>query len=332
MKVCIFGAGAVGSHVAARLSAAGAAEVAVVARGPQLEAIRTRGLTLRTNGQEISGRPAHATDDPARLAPQDLVLVALKATSLPGAADAIARLLAPEGVAAFLNNGITWWWPHGLRGGRGPLPLLDPQGTLWAQLRARALGCVVNAPNEMVEPGVVLHSGRCLFTFGEPDGSSSARVERVAEVFRSGGMGAAVSTDLRREIWAKLLLNASGNTLAALTRLSLLELATDPALRAMMAQLMRETLEVAAALGWDLRGETDVESLAQRGDRKPGPRPSMLQDVLLGRALEVDALLGQTQAFAREAGVAVPTTDAILPLLRGLDRSRASPAAPAAMN
>lgn len=322
MKVCIFGAGAVGTHVATRLAAARADEVSLVARGAHLEAISRRGLTLRTNGEEITAQPAVATDDPERLPPQDLVIATLKATALPGAAATIARLLAPEGCAAFLLNGITWWWPFGLPGNRGPLPLLDPDGALWRHLRTRALGCVVNSPNEIIEPGVVLHSGRCRFTFGEPDGSASARAELTAGVFRRGGMEAVVSTDLRREIWSKLLLNASTNTLSALTRLSPFGLAADPALHAMMKRLMRETLDVAAAQGWDLRAETDIEALSQRSDRKPGPRVSMLQDVLLGRPLEVEALLGQTQAFGHESSVPIPTIDVILPLLRGLDRSR----------
>jgi len=322
MKVCVFGAGAVGSHVATRLSAAQAAEISIVARGAHLNAIQIRGLTLRTNGEEITARPAVATDDPSSLPPQDLIIVALKATALPGAAATIARLLAPEGCAVFLLNGITWWWPYGLPGNQGPLPLLDPDGALWRHLRTRALGCIVNSPNEIIESGVVLHSGRCRFTIGEPDGSASARAELTADVFRRGRMEAVVSTDLRREIWGKLLLNASTNTLSALTRLSPFGLVADPPLHAIMKGLMRETLAVAAVRGWDLRAETDVEALSRRGDRKPGPRVSMLQDVLLGRPLEVEALLGQTQAFARDSAVPVPTIDVILPLLRGLDRSR----------
>jgi 2-dehydropantoate 2-reductase len=322
MKICIFGAGAVGSHVAARLAAAKTDTIAVVARGANLKAIRERGITLRANeAPPITARPDVATDDPSTLPPQDLLLVTLKACVLPGLADTLARLLAPEGCAVFLLNGIPWWWPYGRPGNRGPLPLLDPEGTLWTRLRQRALGCVVNSPNEIVEPGVVLHSGRCRFTIGEPDGSMSERLERAVAAFNRGGLECASSTDLRREIWGKLVLNASANPLSALTRLSPIELGADPEMRGFMARLMRETLDVAAALGWDLRAEIDVEQLAARKDRKPGPRLSMMQDVLLNRPLEVEAILGQTQAFARETGVAVPTIDVILPLLRGLDRS-----------
>jgi 2-dehydropantoate 2-reductase len=322
MKVCIFGAGAVGSHLAARLAAAQADEISVVARGAQLAAIRSRGVTLRfySSGREITGRPAAATDDPSTLPPQDVVLVTLKAASLPGVADALACLLAPRGWAVFLNNGIPWWWPYGLPGGRGPLELLDPGGALWRQLRTRTLGCVVNSPNDLIEPGLVVHNGRCRFLLGEPDGTLSERLQATREVFSRGGLETLAFTDLRREIWLKLLLNASGNTLGALTRLSPIEVGTDPGLRPLAIALMRETLEVAAVLGWDLRGEVDVEELARRKERLPGIRVSMMQDLEYRRPMEIDALLGQTQAFAREQGVPVPTIDLIVPLLRGLQR------------
>lgn len=321
MKICIFGAGAVGSHVAARLAAADAGEMSVIGRGAHLKAIQEKGITLRsTAGEEIHARPA-ATDDPSSLPPQDLLIVALKGTALPGVAATLEKLLRPDGWAVFLLNGIPWWWPQGLPGNRGPLRLLDPEGALWNRLRERALGCVVNSPNDVVEPGIVVHVGRRRFILGEPDGSNSERVNRTAEVFRRGGMEAVVSADLRREIWNKLLLNASGNTLSALTHLSPADLGADPGQRRIMANIMRETLEVAAVLGWDLRPKVDVDQLSARKDRMPGVRLSMMQDVANRRPMEVDALLGQTQAFAREKGVPIPTIDIILPLLRGLDRS-----------
>ncbi|MCW5603782.1 MAG: 2-dehydropantoate 2-reductase [Burkholderiales bacterium] len=321
MNICIFGAGAVGSHVAARLAAAGTDTISIIGRGPHLQAVKARGITLRPNDDpEIHGRPAAATDDPSTLPPQDIVLVSLKATALPGAADAIAKLLAPDGVAIFLNNGLTWWWPHGLPGNRGPLRLLDPEGRLWNQLAARTLGCVVQSPNEIVEPGIVVHKGRCRFIIGEPDNSQSARLQATIETLMRGGVPAVATADIRREIWSKLLLNASGNTLSALTRLSPVEMGPDPGLQPLMRSLMAETLEVAAALGWDLRGEVNVDELSQRKDRKPGLRLSMLQDVVRKRPMEIEALIGQTQAFGRETGVPTPTIDVILPLLRGLQR------------
>lgn len=321
MKVCVYGAGAIGGRVAVHLLTSGTAEVALVTRGAQLEAIRARGLTLHTEGKEMKARPAAATDDPARLPPQDLVLVTLKAHSLPGAAESLARLLAPQGCAVFLLNGIPWWWNHGLPGKGGPLPLLDPDGALWTHLRDRTLGCVVNGPCEVTAPGVIVHASGNRWTFGEPDGSSSARLKSVIDLFNASGL-VADAADLRSEMWRKLSGNAANNTVSALTRLTASELATVPELQGFARGIARETLEVAAALGWDLRAESNAEPA---GGRRPANRPrfrtSMLQDVLAGRPLEVEALVGQTQAFAREAGVPVPCIDAIVPLLRGLDRS-----------
>ena len=320
MKVCIFGAGAVGGNIATRLMAAECCEVAVVARGAQLQAVRARGFLLRMGGQEIHAKPEVATDDPSTLPPQDVVLVAVKATAaLPAAAAAIGKLIAPGGCAVFLNNGIPWWWQHGLKSGGSTLSLLDPEGALWNHVKPeRTLGCVVHSPNDLVEPGIIVHTGPNHLIIGEPDGSASARLNTVVEMLRGGGIDVRVSNELRRDIWQKLVLNASGNTLAAMTRSDLGELGTDPGLCELSIKVMREALAVAAAQGWDLTAEMDVEKLARRG--KPGQRPSMLQDVTQHRALEVEALLGQIQAFARELKIATPSIDVILPLLRGLDR------------
>lgn len=324
MEACIFGAGAVGGHLAVQLLAADPEGIAIVARGAMLRAIRERGLTLRKGGQETHVRPAIATDDPATLPPQDLVLVTLKAHAVPAAASAIARLLAPQGCAAFLFNGIPWWWRHGLPGQPATLPLLDPEGALWREVAPqRALGGVVHSPNEIVAPGVIVHTGSDYLILGEPDGSASARLEAAISWLRARGVDARASRDLRRDILHKLVLNASGNPIAALARADLGAQGADPGLRALSIAVMREVLEVAAALGWDLRAALDVEALARRG--KPGDRPSMQQDALLGRALEVEALLGQVQAFAREKAVAVPAIDVIVPLLRGLDRALRAP-------
>jgi len=321
MKVCIFGAGAIGSHLAARLAAAKHAEVSVVARGAQLEAIRKNGILLKSGGEEIRGVPAAVTDDPASLGKQDLVVVTLKAHALSALAPRIEALLAPQGCALFMLNGLPWWWPHGRPGAKGPLPLLDAEGALWTRLRERTLGCVLYSPNEVVSPGVVVHIGANRYVIGEPSDQKTPRVQAVVDLFNKSGMTAEVSPDIRAEVWRKLMNNAAGNTLAALTRLGHYEIASDPDVKRIGIGIMRETLEVAAAMGWDLRNELDVEKIASRATPGPGSPASMLQDVLLGRPLEVEAHLGQTQAYAREHGVPVPTIDVILPLARALDRS-----------
>ena len=321
MKVCIFGAGAIGSHIAARMAAANAAEVSVVARGPNLAAIRKDGILLKSGKEEIRGKPAAATDDSSTLAKQDLVVVSLKAHAVPALAGEIERLLATQGCAVFMLNGLTWWWNHGRSGNRGALPLLDPDQTLWSKLRERTLGCVVYSPNEVTSPGVVVHIGGNRFVIGEPSDAKTERVQRVVDLFCKSNLPAVVAEDIRGELLRKLMGNASGNTLSALTRRGHYEIASDPDLKRLGMEIMRETLEVAAALGWDLRKEMDVEKIASRAAPGPSSTPSMLQDVLLGRPVEVEAHLGQTQAFARERGVPTPTIDVVLPLLRGLDRS-----------
>jgi 2-dehydropantoate 2-reductase len=321
MKVCIFGAGAIGGHIATRLINAGADEISIVARGAMLKAIRERGITLRSNGkEEFHVKPKIATDDPATLPPQDVVVVTVKAHGLSAAAPAIGKLLAPNGVAVFLLNGIPWWFQHGRKGAAGTLPLLDPDGALWREVKPeRSLGCVVLSPNDMVEPGVIVHTGGNYLMIGEPDNSTTPRLTAVIEMFKRGGVDARLSNDLRRDIWQKLCLNASGNTVTAITRNDLAQVGADNDLCRISVDIMKETLAVAAAQGWDLRAENDVEAAARRG--RPGQRTSMMQDALAGRAMECEALLGQTQAFARELGIATPTIDIILPLIRGLDRS-----------
>lgn len=201
MRICVFGAGAIGGHVATRLLAAGTAEVSVVARGAALKGMRERGLTLLYNGSEKIHAPVPvATDDPSTLPAHDYVVVTLKACALPAAAGAVARLLKPDGCAAFLNNGIPWWWPQGIDG-HGPLSLLDPDGALWSALRTRTLGCVVYSPNEPVEPGVIRHRGANRWVMGEPDDSVSPRLERIVKLFDAAGLKAEVSTNVRREVW-----------------------------------------------------------------------------------------------------------------------------------
>ncbi len=320
MKVCIFGAGAIGGYVAVRLLDAAQDEISVVARGEMLKALRGGGVTLHSGGKEIKAGLKAATDDPAGLPPQDVVLVTLKAHALPGAAAEIARLIAPQGCALFLLNGIPWWWNHGRPGGGGTLPLLDPDGTLWNLVKPeRALGCVVSGPTDIPEPGVIVHTGAFRLTLGEPDGSDSPRLRALSEMLIRGGIDTELAGDLRRDVWQKLVNNASGNTISALTRLDLKGLGADPGLRDLVVKVMREALEVAASLGWDMRPEMDVEAAARRG--RAGQRTSMMQDAVRGKPMEAEALLGQIQAFARQQGIMVPTIDVILPLLRGLDRS-----------
>jgi len=322
MRVCVYGIGAIGGAVAARLIRSGAAEISVVARGASLAVVAEHGLTLRLAEEEIRVRPATVTDDPAALPPQQLLVVALKAFSLPAIACQLRRLLAPGAAALFLLNGIPWWWNHGSKGGAGTLPLLDPEGALWRELGPEhALGAVVHASHTLFAPGIVSHAGANHWLFGEPDDSLSPRLETAVALFKAAGLGAQPTKDLRREIWRKLLSNAAINPLSALTRLTLDEFAKDADLVEFGAAVMREILEIAAALGWDLRTEIDVEAMKAPPLRAKGAKPSMLQDIEAGRLTEVEAILGQTHAFARQAQIDAPALSMLLTLMRSLDRA-----------
>ena len=183
MKVCVFGAGAIGGLVAVPLLDAAKDEISVVARGAMLKALRETGVTLQTGGKEFKARLATATDDSSQLPLQDVVLVTVKAHAVPGAAAAIARLLAPQGCAVFLLNGIPWWWNHGHTGAVGTLPLLDPDGTIWNVVKPeRSIGCVVSGPTDIPKPGVIVHTGVFKLTIGEPDGSLSPRLKAVGDM------------------------------------------------------------------------------------------------------------------------------------------------------
>lgn len=321
MRICIYGAGAVGSHLAAKLLRAGL-DVAVVARGAHLAALRDTGLTFRGQDETFTVPVPVATDDPATLPPQDLVLVTLKTVAHPDHATRLAALLADGGTVAFLCNGIPWWWTAGRRDA-GSLPLLDPGGALWQEVRPeRCLGGVIYSPNELVAPGVVVHSARHRLVLGSPLPGREGMAAAAAAPLLQAGMATEVTADIRQEVWRKLLLNAPGNPLCALTRLTAVQRFADPDLVELGVRIVGEVLEVAAADGCDLRPEVDLAALrATPATRWGTGRPSMLQDVLAGRPMEVDSILGQVAAFARGSGVATPTIDVVLPLLRGLDRA-----------
>jgi 2-dehydropantoate 2-reductase len=325
-RVCVFGAGAVGSFVAGHLAYAGACEVSVVARGPQLRAVAEQGIRILTPTREIMGRPFAATDTPATLPLQDIVVVTLKAVAQSPCAADIAALLTPGGHAVFAGNGIPWWWKHGLPG-VAPLPLVDPGSALWRTLGPeRALGCVIYSANELVAPGVVRNAGNNRWLLGEPVGGLSERLQRTVDLFVRAGLGAEASLDIRGDVWAKLLRNVPANSICALTRLPVDALADDPALTDMASRAIDEVVAIARAHGTYISAQASAtrESLRHGGGSATTPftgvKPSMLQDVLAGHPLEVGAILGQVQQLARETHTPCPVLDVLLPLLRGLDQ------------
>lgn len=328
MKICIFGAGAVGGYLAARLGDAGVGDLSVVARGAHKAAIERNGLRLDTPQGSTVVRPATVTDQPLDLPPQDVTFVTLKTMSQPRVVRELCHLTAAGGFSVFAANGIPWWWKAGTDA-PGHLPLLDPAAELWDALTPeRSLGCVVYSANEVIEPGVVRHLGNNRWILGEAVGQGSARLDALVDLLRSAGVGAEASADLRTDIWVKLLRNASINSLCALTRLPVDGLAEDRELLAQADALVEDIITIAGRQGYDISEHRDaaLEQLRRGGAEAGTPpvrglRPSMLQDALAGRPMEVEAVLGQVQALARESGAACPAIDAVLPVLRGLNRS-----------
>lgn len=314
MKICVYGAGAIGGFLAARLAAAGA-EVSVIARGAHLEAIRARGLRLHFEGREEAVR-VPATDDPAELGPQDYVLLTLKVTALPAAATGIAPLLASETTIVSAQNGLPWWYfyKHGGPLDGRSLASLDPERRLWSALPPeRCLGCVVYAAAEVPEPGLIdcPHAGH--FPLGEPDGSRSPRLAALAEILESAGLKAPLREKIRDEIWLKLLGNLTFNPISVLTLGGMASLARDPGTRGVIRRMMEEAWQVAETLGvsFPVDIETRIDWAGKLGDLKT----SMLQDLEQRRAMEIDALVAAVAEIGDLLDIETPAIDTVLGLV-----------------
>jgi 2-dehydropantoate 2-reductase len=315
MKVGIFGAGAIGGLMGARLAASGA-DVTFVARGPHLAAMQANGVTLHSGGETLVVRP-RCVGDAAEAGPQDFVVVTLKAHALPGAAPAIARMLAPDGAVVTAVNGVPYWYFYGVEGPNRDRPVqsVDPGGALWATLPpVQAIGCVVYPAAEVVAPGVIEHSYGDRFTLGEPDGSRSPRIAALAGALQAAGFKAPIRPRIRDEIWVKLWGNMAFNPLSALTGATLDRLAGRPDLRAAARAMMVEGQAVAEALG--VRFAIDVDKRIDGALEVGAHKTSMLQDLERGRPMEIDALLGAVVELGALAGISMPISTTVLSLVR----------------
>ena len=314
MKICIYGAGAIGGLLGARLVLAGQ-DVTVIARGAHLAAIKSNGLKLRMDGQEHIVRPV-ATDDPRTAGPQDYVLITLKSHSVGPAAPAMQPLFDGNTAVVTAMNGIPWWYFYQLPGPFGDhrLNSIDPEGMLWRLIAPqRCIGCVVYPAAEITEPGVVQHQYGNRFMLGEPDGSKSERVLRLSEVLTKAGFKAPVRPRIRDDIWLKLWGNLSFNPISVLTHATLATIAGDPRTRELIRRMMREAQQVAEALGvkFDVDIETRIGWAADVGEH----RTSMLQDLELGRPMEIDALVTVVAEMGDLVGIDTPMIDAVLALV-----------------
>ncbi len=320
MRICIFGAGAIGGYMGAKL-AKGGADVSLVARGPHLAAMRARGLTLIEEEGTFTV-PVRAAEDPAELGPQDYVVVTLKAHSVPPVVGRMQPLIGPGTTIVSGVNGVPWWYFHGLEGPLAGTRLesVDPGGAQWEGFGPeRVLGCVVYPAAEVAEPGVIRHIEGNRFTLGEPTGEKSARAVRLSDALQAVGLKAPVRPRIRDEIWVKLWGNLSFNPISALTHATLDVLCTDTGTRAVARAMMLEAQAIAEALG--VKFPIDVDRRIDGGAAVGAHRTSMLQDLDAGRPMEIDALVTAVQELGRLTGVPTPTIDTVLALVRLRARS-----------
>jgi 2-dehydropantoate 2-reductase len=323
MKICVFGAGAVGGHIAARLAAQGH-DVSVVARGAHLAAIEKGGLKLRHGDELIQGK-VRTTN----LGKQDLVIVALKANLLDTFADAAAPLLGPETAVVFAQNGIPWW--YGMNAQAPDLSSLDPQKKLAKAIDPkRVIGAVIYSANEVVEPGVIMNHvpNNNMLVVGEVDDRETSRISGLRKILEDSGMSSPAAPDIRAVIWSKLIQNLATAPLCTLTGATVAQVRADPGLSAMSRKIAEEARAIAQAYGINL-------ALAPQ---RPGGsqstavlhhKPSMLQDYERGRPMEVASLLLTPLAFAKGRNLSAPTLESVVSLIaynaaaKGLFRSAA---------
>lgn len=325
MRICVFGVGAIGGLIAGRLAMAGE-DVTVIGRGAQLDAIKARGLRLHWQDGRVETARVKAVETAPLAGQQDLVLLAVKAHSLEAAAADAEALLGPDTMVMTLQNGMPWWYfqKHGgaLDGTR--LMSLDPRGVLTKTFHPdRIIGCAVFLAAHVPEPGVVRHIGSNRLPMGEIDGRLSARVQAIEATFLKAGLQASALGNIRAEIWWKALGNLAVNPISALTGATMIEILRLPETRALVLKTMQEARDIAAKLGVSFPQtlEQRLESAESVGTHKT----SMLQDLEIGRPLEIEALTGAVLEMARLTDTPAPSIEAVYGLTKLLDRTRQRP-------
>jgi 2-dehydropantoate 2-reductase len=317
MKIAIVGVGAIGGYVGTRLALAGE-EVTFIARGANLEALRARGIRLLSATGSAETLPqVIATDDYCAAGPQDVIVLAMKAHQVEAVVGEVPKLFAADTIVVPMQNGIPYWYFHRhggeLAGTR--VHSVDPNGLIYEKIPCeRVVGCVVYPAAELVAPGVIRHVEGNRFPVGEPDGTSSARVSRLAQCFIRGGMQAPILSDIRSEVWLKLWGNLTFNPISALSRATLAGICQYPPSRAVAVAMMSEAQSVANKLGITFRVplERRIAGAAKVGHHKT----SMLQDVENARTLEIDALLGSVLELAKLTDTPTPHIETVYALTK----------------
>lgn len=315
MKICVYGAGAIGGFIGAKLALAGE-EVTLIARGPHLKAMQENGLKLVSEGKTEIVR-LRCTDDARQVGAQDYVVLSVKAHALPDIADAVQPLLNETTALVPAINGVPWWYFYKLSGPyeNARLKSVDPDGILGEKLSpARAIGCIVYPAVDVVAPGVLEHTYSNRFDIGEPDGSKSPRAQAFSQAMIKAGFRCPVRARIRDNLWVKLWGNLSFNMICSLTMASLDVVVADKGTRAVARTMMLEAQAVGEKIGVEF--PLDVDARIAGAEQVGVHKPSTLIDLERGRPMEIDALLGAVVEMAGLVGLPAPTCETVLSLVR----------------
>ena len=321
MRIGIVGAGAIGTWLAARLAAAGH-EVSVLARGATLAALQRDGARVRRDDDMLAA-PVRASDDASVLGVQELLVVATKSQALPEVAAATTAMIGADTVILPATNGVPWWFLTGAPApfADAPLRSVDPDGACAAHWPAdQVCGCVVHASTWVVEPGLVHHVMGEGLIIGAVTEALAPRIEAIAAALTAGGFEVTCSASVREDIWYKLWGNMTMNPMSAITGATCDLILDDPAARGFASAIMNEAAQIGAAIGCPVEGDPEAR---HEVTRKLGAfKTSMLQDAEAGRPLELAALLYAPKEIAELAGIATPTLDSLIGMMRVFERVR----------
>lgn len=320
MKVCVFGAGAIGGYLAASLARSSGHQVSAVARGQQLAAMKDKGLTIRVAGEHWQ-TPIHCPNDAAELGAQDVVLVTLKAPTITAATDSLKTLISPQTTVVFVMNGIPWWYYHKHGGPHDGerIARLDPEGKIWDTIGPQhVLGGVIYCSATVTSPGVIsLDYADVSIEIGEPDGSDSPRLQAVVDMMKAVGRSVP-ACNIRERIWAKLVLNMATGPSAVLSQSPLRDIVAQDGMRDEIEEMLKEALAIAGSAGMTV--ELDTKAAVTK-IAKSAHKPSILQDLEAGRAMEIDALYGIPLEIGRARGARTPKLELLTALVKARAKS-----------
>ncbi|MGC2047837.1 MAG: 2-dehydropantoate 2-reductase [Gallionella sp.] len=319
MKICIVGAGAIGGMLGVKFALSGN-DVTLILRGANLEAVRQNGLRMiEEDGKELLAKPIKATSVIAEAGVQDVVILTLKAHQVPAVAAELPALMHADTRIITMQNGIPWWYFHKLPGELGqryqgtPVKAVDPDGIIAKHIAVdRVIGSVVYPASEVIRPGVIKVIEGNRFTLGEIDGSETPSIRAISDAFKNAGFKAPIINDIRSEIWLKLWGNLSFNPISALTHATLEDICVFPATRELAANMMREAQTIGEKLG--VHFKVSLEKRINGAQAVGQHKTSMLQDVEMGRPIEIEALVGSVIELGKITETPTPNIDAVYAL------------------